>query len=143
MLLCREYCVPEGPQHPRSWRQKKIMTSRNRKEISFSDIAREGQRDDTKSLRGLLPTRDVLAIYSDRPRTGHNKSPTGNPAAKSDRDWMSKVHWRGRTAVSVYAKNSGTYENCNRRRREGHNSREACRSLTLSADARVTKKKFY
>ena len=110
MLLCREYCVPGGPQHPRSWRQKKIMTSRNRKGIPFSDIAREGQRDDTKSLRGLLATSDVLAIYSDRARTGHNKSSTGNPAAKSDRDWMAKVRGRGRTAVSVYAKNSGTYE---------------------------------
>ena len=28
-----------------------------------------------------------------------------------------------------------------RRRRKGHNSREACSSLTLLADARVTKKK--
>ena len=110
MLLCREYCVPEGPQHHRSWRQKKIMTSRNRKEIPFSDIAREGQRDDTKSLRGLLATHDILAIYSDRARTGHNKSSTGNLATKSDRDWMAKVHGRGRTAVSAYAKNSRTYE---------------------------------
>ena len=110
MLLCREYCVPEGPQHPRSWCQKKIMTSCNRKEIPFSDIAREGQRDNTKSLRGLLATCDVLAIYSDRARTGHNKSLTGNPAAKSDRGWMSKVRGRGRTTVSVYTKNSGTYE---------------------------------
>ena len=109
-MLCREYCVPEGPQHPRSWRQEKIMTSRNRKEIPFSDIAQEGQRDDTKSLRDLLATCDVLTIYFDRARTGHNKSSTGNPAAKLDRDWMSKVRGRGRTAVSVYAKNSRTYE---------------------------------
>ena len=110
MLLCREYCVPEGPQHPRSWRQKKIMTSRSKKEIPFSNIAREGQRDDTKSLRGLLATCDVLAIYSDRSLTGHNKSSTGNPVAKSNIDWMAKVRGRGRTTVSVYAKNSGTYE---------------------------------
>ena len=54
--------------------------------------------------------RDVLAIYSDRARTGHNKSLTGNPAAKSDRDWMAKVRGRGCTADSVYAKNSRTYE---------------------------------
>ena len=141
MLLCREYCVPEGLQHPRSWRQKKIMTSRNRKEIPFSDIA-QGQRDDTKSLRGLLAMRDVLAIYSDKALTGHNKSSTGNPAAKSDRDWMAKVRGRGRTAVLVYAKNSGTYETAVAEE-EKDNSREACSSLTHSADARVTKKKGY
>ena len=33
--------------------------------------------------------------------------------------------------------------NCSRRRRKVHNSKEACSSLTLIADARVTKKKVY
>ena len=60
------------------------ITSRKRKEIPFFDIAREGQRDKTKSLRCLLIKRDVLATYSDKARTGHNSS-SGKPAAKSDR----------------------------------------------------------
>ena len=141
MLLCREYCVPEGPQHPRSWRQKKIMTSRNRKAIPFSDIAREG-RDDTKSLRGLLATRDVLAIYSDRARTGHNKSSTDNPAAKSDRDDV-KSEWEGAHRSLSVRQKFRNIRSCSCRGRGGHNSREACSSLTLSADARVTKKKVY
>ena len=58
--------------------------------ILFDDIAREEQRDDTKSLRGLLTTCDVLATNSDRARTEHNKSFSGKPATKSDRDWMEK-----------------------------------------------------
>ena len=39
------------------------ITSRKRKEIPFFDTAREGQLDDTKSLRGLLIKRDILATY--------------------------------------------------------------------------------
>ena len=66
------------------------MTSRNRKKIPFFEITREEQRDDTKGLRGLLTMRDVLATYSDRARTGHNKSSSDKPATKSDRDWMEK-----------------------------------------------------
>ena len=66
------------------------MTSRNRKKIPYFKITREEQRDDTKGLRGLLTTRDVLATYSDRARTGHNKDSSDNPATKSDRDWMEK-----------------------------------------------------
>ena len=65
------------------------MTSRNRKKIPFFEMTREEQRDDTKGLRGLL-TRDVLATYSDRARTVHNKSSSEKPATKSDRDWMEK-----------------------------------------------------
>ena len=66
------------------------MTSRNRKKIPFFKITREEQRDDTKGLRGMLTTRNVLATYSDRARTGHNKSSSDSPATKSDRDWMEK-----------------------------------------------------
>ena len=66
------------------------MTSRNRKNIPYFEITREEQRDDTKGLRGLLTTRDVLATYSDSARTGHNKSSSDKPATKSDRDWMEK-----------------------------------------------------
>ena len=58
--------------------------------IPFGDISRDEQRDDTKSLRGLLTTRDVLVTNSDRARTGHNKSSSGKPATKSDRDWIEK-----------------------------------------------------
>ena len=49
---------------------------------------------------------------------------------------MAKGRGRERTAVSVYAKKLR-----NLRSRKGHNSKEACSSLTLLADARVTKKK--
>ena len=66
------------------------MTSRNRKKIPFFEITREEQRDDTKVLRGLLTTSDVLATYSDRARTGHKKSSSDKPATKADRDWMEK-----------------------------------------------------
>ena len=66
------------------------MTSRNRKKKPFFEITREEQRDDTKGLRGLLTTRDVLATYSDKARTRHNKSSSDSPATKSDRDWMEK-----------------------------------------------------
>ena len=118
------------------------MTSRNRKEIPFFDIAREG-RDDTKSLQGLLTTRDVLAIYSDRARTGHNKSSSGKLATKSDRDWMAKARGRGRTSDSVYAKNSRTYKTAAAEEEKYTIRERACSSLTLLADARVTKKKVY
>ena len=87
--------------------------------------------------------RDVLATYSDRARTGHNKSSTGNPATKSDRDWIAKVRGRERTAVSVYAKNSGTYETAAAEEEKDTIRERACSSLTLVADARVTKKKVY
>ena len=66
------------------------MTTRNRKKIPYFEITREERGDDTKGLRGLLTTRDVLATYSDRARTGHNKSSSDKPATKSDRDWMEK-----------------------------------------------------
>ena len=46
---------------------------------------------------------------------------------------------RERTAVSVYAKNSGTYETAAAEEEKDTNSKEACSSLTLLADARVTK----
>ena len=49
---------------------------------------------------------------------------------------MAKGRGRESTAVSVYAKKLR-----NLRSRKGHNSKEACSSLTLLADARVTKKK--
>ena len=55
------------------------------------DIGREGLRDDTKSLRGLLTKRDVLATYSDRARTGHNSISSGKPAAKSETEWQKCV----------------------------------------------------
>ena len=77
------------------------MTSRNRKKIPFYEITREEQRDDTKGLRGLLTTCDVLATYSDRAQTGHNKSSSDNPATKSDRDWMEK-HAEGSVPQSQY-----------------------------------------
>ena len=54
---------------------------------------------------------------------------------------MAKVRGRERTAVSVYAKKLRNLRSCSRRSRKGHNSKEACSSLTLLADARVTKKK--
>ena len=47
---------------------------------------------------------------------------------------------RERTAVSVYTKNSGTYETA-AAKEEKDNSKAGCSSLTLLADARVTKKK--
>ena len=53
---------------------------------------------------------------------------------------MAKVRGRERTAVSVYAKNSGTYKTA-AAEAEKDNLKQACSSLTLSADARVTKKK--
>ena len=87
--------------------------------------------------------RDVLATYSDRARTGHNKSSSGNPDSKSDRDWMAKVRGRGRTAASVYAKNSGTYETAAAEEEKYTIRERACSSLTFLADARVTKKKVY
>ena len=49
---------------------------------------------------------------------------------------MAKGRGREHNAVSVYAKKLR-----NLRSRKGHNSKEACSSLTLLADARVTKKK--
>ena len=52
-----------------------------------------------------------------------------------------KGRGRGRTAVSVYTKKLQNLRNCSRRSIKGHNSKEASRSLTLLADARVTKKK--
>ena len=119
------------------------MTSRNRKEIPSFDIARERQRDDTKSPCGLLTTRDVLATYSDRARTGHNKSSSGKPATKSDRDWIAKVRGREHTAVSVYAKNSRTYETPATEEEKDTIRERACSSLTLLADERVAKKKVY
>ena len=109
MLLCHEYCVPEGSQHPPELASELRMTSRNRKNIPYFEITREEQRDDTKGLRGLLTTRDVLVTYSDMARTGHNKRSSDQPATKSDRDWM-KSAWEGAHHSPVYAKNSGTYE---------------------------------
>ena len=109
--------------------------------IPFGDISREEHRDDTKSLRGLLTTCDILVTNSDGARTGHNKSSSGKPATKSDRDWMEKVSGRERTAVSVYAKNSGTYETAAAEEEKDTIRERACSSLTLLTDARVTKKK--
>ena len=86
------------------------MTSRNRKKIPFFEITREEQRDDTKGLQGLLTTRDVLATYSDRARTGHNKSSSDKPATKSDRDWMEKCVGGSAPQSQCTPKNSGTYE---------------------------------
>ena len=54
---------------------------------------------------------------------------------------MAKVRGRERTAVSVYAKKLWNLRSCSRRSRKGHNSKEACSSLTLLANTRVTKKK--
>ena len=91
--------------------------------ILFDDIAREEQRDDTKSLRGLLTMRDVLATNSDRAQTGHNKSSSRKPATKSDRDWMGKCVG-GSAPQSQCTQKLRNIRNCSRRRREGHNSRE-------------------
>ena len=62
------------------------ITSRNKKEMPFLDMAREGLRGDTKSLRGLSTNLEVLATYSDKERTGHKSISSGKPAAKSERD---------------------------------------------------------
>ena len=48
---------------------------------------------------------------------------------------------RERTAVSVYAKNSGTYEAAVAEEEKDTIRERACSSLTLLADARVTQKK--
>ena len=56
-------------------------------------------RGDTKSLRGLLGTLAVLAIYSDKERTGHKSISSGKPAAKSERDGISKE--RGKDAKPI------------------------------------------
>ena len=111
-------------------------------QIPFVYIAREERRDDTKSLRGLLTTCDVLVTNSDRSRIGHHKSSSGNPATKADREWMERRE-RERTAVSVYTKNSGTYETAAAEEEKDTIRERACSSLTLLADARVTKKKVY
>ena len=48
---------------------------------------------------------------------------------------------RERTAVLVYAKNSGTFETAAAEEEKDTIREKACSSLTLLADARVTKKK--
>ena len=114
------------------------MPSRKRKKIRYFEITREEERDDTKGLRGLLTTRDVLATYSDRARTGHNKSSSDKPATKSEIGWKSA--WEGAHRSPSVCQKLRKLLNCSRRRRKVHNSKEACSSLTFLADARVTKK---
>ena len=101
------------------------MTSHKRKKILYFEITRE-ERDDTKGLRGLLTTSDVLATYSDRARTGHNNSSSAKPATKSEIGWKSEREGAHRSpnALQKLRKEAGS-------------------SLTLLADARVTKKKVY
>ena len=81
---------PRGRNIPGAGVRIKNDFSQQEKKIPLFEITREEQRDDIKGLRGLLTTRDVLATYSDRARTGHNKSSSDKPATKSDRDWMEK-----------------------------------------------------
>ena len=108
----------------------------------FDDIAQEEQRDDTKSHRGLLTTRDVLATNSDRARTGHNKSSSGKPATKSDRDWMEKCVG-GSAPQSQCTPKTPEHTKLQPQKKRRTIRERACSSLTLLADARVTKKKVY
>ena len=87
MLLCRENCVPRNI--PGAGVRIKNDFSQQAKDTIFRNNTRRTTRRH-KDLRGLFTTRDVLATYSDRAWTGHNKSSSDKPATKSDRDWMEK-----------------------------------------------------
>ena len=89
----------------------------------FDDIAREEQQDDTKSHRGLLTTRDVLATTLIGHGQGATKVPQANrPQNQIETGWKSA--WEGaHRSLSVHQK-LRNIRNCSRRRREGHNSRE-------------------
>ena len=115
---------PRGCNIPRAGARINNDFSQQEKKL-FDDIAREQQRDDTKSHRGLLTTCDVLATNSDRARTGHNKSSSGKPATKSDRDWMEKCvggsapHFQSTPKTPEHTKLQP------QKKREGHNLRES------------------
>ena len=114
--------------------------SSQQEKIPFVDIAREEQRDDTKSLRGLLTTRDVLVTNSDRARTGHNKSSSGKPATKSDRDWMEKCVG-GSAPQSQCMPKTPEHTKLQPQKKKRTIREGASSSLTLLADTRAAKKK--
>ena len=66
---------------------------------------------------------------------------TARPQNQIETGWKSA--WKGAHRSLSVRQKLRNLRNCSRRRRKGHNSKEACSSLTLLADARVTKKKVY
>ena len=64
---------------------------------------------------------------------------TNRPQNQIETGWKSA--WEGEHRSLNVRQKLRNLRNCSRRRRKGHNSREACSSLTLLADARATKKK--
>ena len=85
----------------------------------------------TSSLHTLIgPGQDTISFrQASRPRN------------QRETEWQKCVGGAHRS-LSVRQK-LRNLRNCSRRSRKEHNSKEACSSLTLLADARVTKKKVY
>ena len=118
------------------------MTSRNRKKIPFFEI-HEKNNQTTQRASEACEQRVTSSLHT---LIGHGQGTTkvhqaARPQNQIETGWKSA--WEGAHRSLSVRQKLRKLRNCSRRRRKGHNSKEACSSQTLLADARVTKKKVY
>ena len=119
------------------------MISRYRKKIP---IFRNNMRRITRRHKGDSEACEQRVTSSLHTLIGHGQGTTkGHQTARPQNQIKTKWKsvWEGAHRSLSVRQKLRSLRNCSCRRRKGHNSKEACSSLTLLADARVTKIKVY
>ena len=140
MLLRREYCVPRNI--PGAGVRIKNDFSQQEKDTIFRNNTRRNnettQRASEVCEQRVTSSLDNLIGHGQGTTKVHQ---TARPQNQIETGWKSA--WEGAHRSLSVRQKLRNLRNCSRRRRKGHNLKEACSSLTIIADARVTKKKVY